>query len=193
MGKSSVASLFRQAKVPVFDADRVVHQLQGRGGAAVEAIAALVPGAVSEGAVDRGALRRAVNSDPSLLSALERIIHPLVRARQSRFLRAARRRRAGLVVLDIPLLFEGGGDRACDLVVTVSAPAATQRHRIRARRRMSDAEAAQIVARQMSDAERCRRADLVIRTGLSRHHAARQVRLLLARLRKLEERSIKLH
>ena len=193
MGKSTVAALFRRAGVPVFDADRAVHKLQGRGGAAVVPIASLVPGAVVDGVVDRARLRRAVMDDPGLLSALERIVHPLVRAEQERFLARARARRAAIAVLDIPLLFEGGGERACGFVVTVSAPPAIQRHRLRLRRRMTEAEADRIIARQMTDAERRRRADLVIRTGLSRHHAARQVARLLARLGVVPGTNRKLH
>ena len=183
MGKSTVAAVFRRAGIPVFDADRTVHLLQRAGGEAVAPIARLCPDAVSEGAVDRARLRRAVARDPALLAALERIIHPMVRSRQQRFLACARARRAPFAVLDVPLLFEAGGARLCDLVVTVSAPTRVQHHRIRRRGVMSDDEAGRIIDRQMDDRERRARSDIVIRTGLSRHHAATQVRRLIARLR----------
>ncbi len=182
MGKSTVAALFRRARIPVFDADRAVHTLQGPGGKAVAPIGRLRPDAVRNGAVDRARLRQAIADDPSLLPALERIIHPLVRREQARFLARARARGASLAVLDVPLLFEGGGDLACDLVATVSASRAAQRHRIRLRRAMTPAQAEQLIGRQMTDHERRARADVVIRTGLSRHHATIQVRRLLSRL-----------
>ena len=184
MGKSTAADAFRRARLPVFDADAAVRGLQAPGGAALPAIAALLPDAVRNGALDRAALRRAVAADPALLASLERIVHPLVRREQARFLARARRRGVPLAVLDVPLLLETGGDRACDLVLVVSAPRALQLDRIRRRRGMTGAEAAALIARQMPDREKRRRADLVIRTGLSRNHGLGQIRRLLARLRR---------
>ncbi len=186
MGKSTVAARFRAARIPVFDADRAVHELQGRGGAAVAPIARLLPDAVTDGAVDRQRLRQRVADDPSVLPALERILHPMVRQRQRRFLARARAAGARYAVLDIPLLFETGGDRACDLVLVVSAPSSVQRRRLHARRSMSDAQIERILARQLPDHERRARADSVIRTGLSRGHAAAQVQRLLNGLRNHE-------
>ncbi|WP_428375665.1 dephospho-CoA kinase [Lichenicoccus sp.] len=183
MGKSTAARALRRAGLPVFDADREVHRLQARGGAAVPAIAALVPDAVHEGCIDRGVLRAAAIASPEIFTALERIMHPMVRAAQRRFLRRARSRGARFAVLDIPLLFERGGWRACDTVVVVSAPPATQIRRIRHRRGMSESEALSLIARQMPDAEKRRGADVVIRTGLSRWHSLRQIRRMLVRLR----------
>ncbi len=113
------------------------------------------------------------------MRTLELILHPRVRAAEDRFLRAARRARARAAVLDIPLLLETGGDRRVDLVVVVSAPAAIQRARVRGRRRMTDSQITAIVARQMPDAEKRRRADVVVRTGLSRYHARRTLRRLI--------------
>ena len=182
MGKSTVAALFRRARIPVFDADRVVHELQGRGGAAVAPIARLFPEAVTNGAVDRRRLRRLVADDPAALPALERILHPMVRERRRRFLARARAAGARYVVLDIPLLFETGAERACDLVLVVSAPPTIQRQRLRARRSMPDAQIERILARQLPDHERRSRAGIVIRTGLSRGHASAQVRRLLHQL-----------
>jgi dephospho-CoA kinase len=183
MGKSTVAALFRRAQVPVFDADAAVHRLQAAGGDAVAPIASLVPGALVGGGIDRARLRRAVLEDRSLLPVLERIIHPLVGRERAGFLARARSAGAPFVVLDVPLLFETGGDRDCDLVVAVTAPRALQRQRIVARRTMSAAEADRIIARQMDDRARRARADIVVCTGLSRHHAARQVLRLLDQLR----------
>jgi dephospho-CoA kinase len=180
MGKSTAANAFRKLGVPVFDADATVHRLQGRGGRAVGPIGAAFPGTVREGKVDREALRRAVLGDPAALARLERIVHPLVRAEERRFL--ARARGEKLVVLDIPLLFETGGDRRVDEVVVVSAPPAVQRARVLLRRGMTAERLAAILARQTPDAQKFRRADHVIRTGLSRHHAQRAIRRLVRSL-----------
>jgi dephospho-CoA kinase len=182
MGKSTAASALRRAGLPVFDADACVHALQAPGGQAVPAIARLLPDVVTDGRIDRAALRQAVIADRSLLSALERIVHPLVRAAQDRFLRRARAAGHRWAVLDIPLLLEGGGDRICDLVVVVSAPRALQLARVRQRRGMTGAQAAAIIARQMPDARKRARADIVIETGLSRWHSLRQIRRMLADL-----------
>jgi dephospho-CoA kinase len=184
MGKSTAASVFRARGVPVFDADAEVHRMQRRGGAAVGAIAAAFPGAVRDGAVDRARLRAAVLGNPEALRRLEALIHPRVRAAERRFLARARRAGHQVAVLDIPLLFETGGAARVDHVVVVSAPADVQRHRVRLRGRMDAAQAAAVIARQMPDAAKRRRADTVIRTGLSRFHARRQILRLLERLRR---------
>ncbi|GGG31933.1 dephospho-CoA kinase [Caldovatus sediminis] len=183
MGKSTAAAVFRRLGVPVFDADATVHRLQARGGRAVRPIGEAFPGTVRDGRVDREALRKAVLGDPAALRRLERIVHPLVREEERRFLARARRRGAPLVVLDIPLLFETGGERRVDQVVVVSAPPAVQRARVLARGGMTEERLAAILARQMPDALKRRRADHVIRTGLSRHHAQRAIRRLVRRLR----------
>ena len=183
MGKSTAARVFRRAGIAVFDADREVHRLGRRGGQAVDRIRAILPAAIVDAAIDRARLRRAIADDPSLLALVERTIHPLVRLARDRAIRLARRRRAPFIVLDVPLLFETGGDRACDLIVVVSAPAALQRARVRRRGRMSDAEAERLIGRQMPDREKRRRADIVVLTGLSRAESARQIRLLVLRLR----------
>ena len=188
VGKSTAAGAFRRAGLPVFDADRTVHRLQARGGRAIPAIAALVPAAVQDGRLDRAVLRAVVSADPVMLRRLEAILHPLVREAQQRFLRRARARGCACAVLDVPLLLEGNGWRSCDLVVVVSAPRSTQIRRVRRRRGMTEAEAAAFIARQMPDAEKRRRADIVIRTGLSRWHSLRQIRRLLSGLRKMESR-----
>jgi dephospho-CoA kinase len=181
MGKSFAARVFRRAHVPVFDADATVHRLQAKGGRAIPAIAQRFPGVVTNGVLDRAALRRIVLSDKAELRALEAILHPLVRAAQRRFIARARAAGKRMVVLDVPLLLETGGDRQVDHVVVVSAPASVQLARVRARRRMSDADISAMIALQMPDAAKRARADTVIRTGLSRYHAQRAIRRFLAR------------
>ncbi|MFC0410241.1 dephospho-CoA kinase [Roseomonas elaeocarpi] len=181
MGKSTAARAFRRLGVPVFDADAAVHRLQARGGRAVPAIDAAFPGAVQDGAVNREALRRAVIGNDAALNRLERIVHPLVRAEERRFVAAARRRGRPLVVLDIPLLFETGAERRVDAVAVVSAPAAVQRARVLRRAGMTPDRLRAILRRQVPDAEKRRRADHLIPTGLSRHLAQRAVRMLVRR------------
>ena len=179
MGKSTIAAAFRRARIPVFDADATVHALQTHGGRAVRAIGQAFPGAVRNGAVDRAALRAIVIPDPAFMRVLERILHPMVRVAERAFLARARRDRRPVVVLDIPLLLETGGERRVDLVLVVSAPRSVQRARVRARRRMTEAQIDTIIARQMPDAEKRRRADVIISTGLSRYHALRHLRRLI--------------
>jgi dephospho-CoA kinase len=179
MGKSTAAAAFRRARIPVFDADAAVHRLQARGGRAVRAIETAFPGTVRDGAVDRVALRQAVLGRPDALARLEAILHPMVRQEERSFVARAKRRGDRAVVLDIPLLFETGGDARVDRAVVVSAPRSVQMQRVRARRRMSAADIAAVIARQMPDAEKRRRADVVVRTGLSRHHALRTISRLI--------------
>jgi dephospho-CoA kinase len=184
MGKSTASATFRRLGVPVFDADAAVHALQARGGRAVGPVGAAFPGSVAEGRVDREALRRAVLGDPAALRRLERIIHPLVRDEERRFLAAARRAGRGMVVLDVPLLLETGGQARVDRVVVVSAPAAVQRARVLRRGGMSEQRLAAIRARQMPDREKRRHADHVVPTGLSRHFAQAAIRRLVRALRR---------
>lgn len=183
MGKSTATAAFRRAGIPVFDADATVHALQARGGRAVRTIERAFPGTVRDGAVDREALRRAVLGNPEALRRLEAIVHPLVRQAERAFLARARRRRARAVVLDIPLLFETGADARVDRVVVVSAPRGVQAGRLRKRGLMTEAQIAAVLARQTPDAEKRRRADVVVPTGLSRHHAQRILRRLIRELR----------
>ena len=181
MGKSTAAAMFRRLGVPVQDADATVHQLLGPGGAAVPYIAALYPDVVKDGAVDRGALGARVFGDPVALKQLEGILHPLVARARDHFLKTHARRGDPVVVLDVPLLFETGGDRNCDLTVVVSAPAFIQAQRVMARPGMTAGKLRDILARQMPDLEKRQRADLVVETGLGRRHSlqglARLVRL----------------
>lgn len=182
MGKSTAAAAFRRARIPVFDADATVHRLQARGGRAIPAIEAAFPGTTRDGALDRAALRSAVLGNPAALARLEHILHPMVRQEERGFLARARRGGNRVAVLDIPLLFETGG-RKVDRVVVVSAPRSVQMQRVRKRRKMSTSDIEAVLARQMPDAEKRRRADLVVRTGLSRFHALRVLRRLIEELR----------
>jgi dephospho-CoA kinase len=176
MGKSTAAAAFRRAGMPVFDADLAVHRVQAKGGRAVKVIEAAFPGSVKDGAVDRAALRAMVINDRTALTRLERILHPMVEQEERAFVGRARRASKRAVVLDVPLLFEAGFDKRVDTVVVVSAPLAVQVHRVGLRRRMSRADVLAIIARQMPDREKRRRADVVIQTGLSRAHTLRTLR-----------------
>lgn len=179
MGKSTASAAFRRAHLPVFDADAEVHKLQAKGGAALPAISAAFPGTVADGVLDRAALREIVLTDKQALRKLERILHPRVRAAELKFLARARASGARVAILDIPLLFEGRSEKRVDEVVVVSAPRDVQIARVRARGKMSPAQIAAVLARQMPDAEKRRRADHVIRTGLSRFHALRDLKRLI--------------
>ena len=181
MGKSTVAAMFAQAGVPVFDADAEVHRLQGPGGALLAEIEELFPGTTGAHGVDRQALGRAVLHDKAALARLERLIHPAVARARARFLRRHAGRR--LVLLDIPLLFEKDGWRAVDAVAVVSAPAWMQRRRVLARPGMTPAKLARIRALQLPDAQKRRRADFVIETGRPRAETAAAVRRLVTCLR----------
>lgn len=183
MGKSTTAALLQRAGIRLFDADATVAALQAPHGAALPAIGRLVPGSVRDGVLDRAVLRHAALSSPAVMQGLEAIIHPLVRRARRRFVQRARRDGCRWVVLDIPLLFETGTERICDRVVVVSAPASMQRQRVLRRGRMTPAQIDAVIARQMPDAVRRRRADVVIETGLSRHETVRQVRRLLYAMR----------
>ncbi|WP_341208034.1 dephospho-CoA kinase [uncultured Sphingomonas sp.] len=165
MGKSTVAAMFADAGVPVFDADAAVHRLQGPGGALVAAIEARFPGTTGPQGVDRTRLGAAVLNDDAALRALEAIVHPAVRAAREAFL--VQHRDAPLVVFDIPLLFETGGDRDMDFVVVVSASAPVQRERVLARPGMTPARFEAIYFRQLPDTEKRARADFVIPTDVS--------------------------
>lgn len=182
MGKSTAAAMLRRMRVPVHDADATVHRLLRRGGAAVPAIAAAFPGVVENGAVDRQELGRRVFGQPAELRRLEAILHPLVRQAESDFLRRHRRRRTPLVVLDIPLLFETGGQRRCDRVAVVSCPAFLQAQRVLRRPGMTMARLAAIRAQQMPDVEKRRRADFVLPTGTGRSPVWRGLRRILTLL-----------
>lgn len=180
MGKSTTAKLFAEAGARVWDADAAVHRLYAPGGAAVAAVAALVPEAAGPQGIDRGVLRAAVSADPVLLPRLEQVVHPLVQADREAFLAEARANGVAVVVCDIPLLYETGQAAAFDAVVVVSAPEAMQRARVLARAGMTAETLDTILARQMPDAEKRARADFVVETGDGIEVARRQVRAILA-------------
>jgi dephospho-CoA kinase len=179
MGKSNAAAALRSLGVPVHDADGAVHKLLGPGGGAVKAVAAQFPTALRGDRVDRRVLGDLVFADTPALRRLESILHPLVRRASRDFLNAARRRRARLAVLDIPLLYENGADKTMDVVIVVSAPAAIQKQRVLARPGMTESKFRAILARQVPDAEKRRRADFVVRTGGHRGETFRQLRRIL--------------
>ena len=177
MGKSTVAQMFVDAGVPLFDADAEVRRLQS-GGPLVEQIGARWPDAIVNGAVDRDRLGAQVLADRDELAALEVMVHPAVQDARTDFLLAHRSEAA--LLFDIPLLFETGGDKAFDKVIVVSAPAAVQRERVLARPGMTVAKYDGIMARQMEDAEKRRRADFVIETGSSLAETRAEVNAILA-------------
>jgi dephospho-CoA kinase len=183
MGKSTTARLFEEAGAAVWDADAAVHTLYQKGGAAVDAVEAAFPGVVVDGAVDRTRLSARLQAHPEGFSTLEAIVHPLVQADREAFVARAREEGRTVVVLDIPLWFETGADRTgVTAVVVVSAPEAEQRRRVLSRPGMTEARFRQILSRQVPDAEKRARADVVIDTGRGIPHARDQVRLLMDRL-----------
>lgn len=175
MGKSTAAATFRRLGVPVYEADRAVHRLLAKRGAAVGTVARAFPGVVRDGKVDRQALGALVFRDKEALARLERIVHPFVREAQDKFLRRQAARRAPLVVLDVPLLLESGGDARCDAVVVVSAPAFLQAQRALSRPGMTHERLSGILAHQMPDRQKRWRADFVVTTGLGKRHGLRRI------------------
>ena len=183
MGKSTTAQMFADEGVPVYDADAAVHALYAPGGAAVAPIEAAFPGVTGPQGVDRAKLSHRVVGKPEELKRLESIVHPLVAQSRGAFFEEARAKGADIVVLDIPLLFETGGEKAMDAVVVVSAPEHIQRKRVLARESMDEAKLDAILARQVADAEKRARAHFVVDTGQGFDHARDQVRAILATLR----------
>jgi dephospho-CoA kinase len=177
MGKSTTSAMFRAAGVPVHDADQAVHDLYA--GAAAPQIEAAFPGTTTNGVVDRARLSAAVLGRPEALAKLEAIVHPLVRAEEQAFLEKARKSGASVAVLDVPLLLETGGEARCDAIVVVTAPAEVQRKRVLSRSGMSEEKLAAILARQMPDAEKRRRAHFVVDTSRGLVAAEHQVRSIL--------------
>jgi dephospho-CoA kinase len=168
MGKSTAAKMFRYLRVPVHDADAAVHRLMAPSGAAFGEIAKAFPEAITDGRIDRQILGRLVFGDPAALKRLENILHPLVRAEETAFLRQQRLAGRSLAVLDIPLLFETGGEKRCDYVAVVSAPRFIQRQRVLSRPGMTPEKFEQILAKQMPDAQKRHQADFILPTGLGR-------------------------
>ncbi|WP_394664602.1 dephospho-CoA kinase [uncultured Sphingomonas sp.] len=186
MGKSTVAQMFRDEGVPVFDADACVHRLQGPGGALVAAIESAFPGTTGPDGVNRAALGRAVLGDDSAMRRLEAIVHPAVQAERTAFLTA--HADASLVVVDVPLLLETGGDKAVDKVLVVSAETAVQEARVLARPGMTKEKFAAILARQLPDVEKRVRADHIIATDIPLAETREKVRALITCMRDSEGR-----
>lgn len=180
MGKSTLAGYFAARGAAVLDADALVHRLYRT--AAVEPVGAAFPGAIKDGIVDRVWLSAEIARRPEALAELEAIVHPLVRAGQAEFLQRARNAGVGAAVLDVPLLLETGGEKRVDVVVVASAPEDKQRERVLARPGMSAAKFEQILARQMPDSEKRRRAHFVVDTGGAFAAAERQVADILRAL-----------
>ena len=186
MGKTTTARLFAEAGVPVHDADAAVHALYE--GEVVAAIEAAFPGSTAAGKVDREKLGRRVVNDPAAFKRLEAIVHPLVRQSETRFLADARARGAPVAVLDIPLLYETGGEARVDAVVVVSAPGEMQRERALQRPAMTVDKLESLLAQQLPDAEKRRRADFIVDSGHGIEHARKQVNEILARVAKMPAR-----
>ena len=186
MGKSTTAKFFAEEGVPVHDADAAVHRLyEGEASAAIEAA---FPGTTADGKVDRGKLAAQVLANPAARKRLEAIVHPLVRQSEVKFLADARARGAPVVVLDIPLLYETGGEQRVDAVVVVTAPADVQRERVLARPGMTPERFAALLAAQVPDTIKRQRADFVVDTGLGFEAARAQVRDILARVANMPTR-----
>lgn len=186
MGKSTTAKFFAEEGVPVHDADGAVHRLYD--GEAAPPIEAAFPGTTQNGKVDREKLAKAVLGDPAKIKQLEGIVHPLVHRARERFLSDAEKSGAKVAVLDIPLLYETGGDARCDAVVVVSAPAEMQRTRAFERPGMSEQKLAAITANQVPDAEKRARADFIVDTSQGFEHARAQVREILQRVSTMPKR-----
>ena len=180
MGKSTTAALFAQQGCAIWDADAAVHRLYGPGGAAVAPMAALFPDAVIDGAVLRDALKDIIGRDPQALKQIEQLVHPLLVTDRADFIENAK---SDVLVFDIPLLFETGGNARMDAVVVVSAPPDVQRQRVLQRGSMTEAQFQAILAKQMPDAEKRARADFVIETD-TLDHARQQVENIVQQIRK---------
>ena len=178
MGKSTTAQMFRDAGIPVWDADAAVHELYAKDGAAVGPVGALVPDAVKDGAISRDALKAAIAKDPDLITRLEQIVHPLVALNRASFLAT---QDAPLMVFDIPLLFETGAEEWLDSVLVVTVPADVQKSRVLSRPGMTEQQFERLLSRQMPDAEKRNRADHIIET-LTLDDTRAAVRDLIAEL-----------
>lgn len=185
MGKSATSGLFRDAGVPVYDADAAVHALYAEGGAAVAPIEEAFPGVAEKGAIDRQKLRARVLDDAAAMKRLEGIVHPLAGEAQLDFRRQAKEQGAPFAVLDIPLLFETGGNRHCTYTLVVTAPADVQRARVLARPGMTEDAFEAILARQMPDADKRARADFILSTAHGFDFARDQVRAIISLMQRI--------
>lgn len=187
MGKSTTAEMFKEEGCPVFDADAAVHSLYAKGGAAVPIIRSVFPDAIKDGAVDRTVLGMHMRADPLNLEVLESFIHPLVGELRAQFMKDAASQGADIVVFDIPLLFETGGDKRVDKIVVVTAPADIQRDRVLARPGMTPEMFDIILSRQTPDKEKREKADFLVFTDKGLENAREQVQDILKALRDRDE------
>ncbi len=183
MGKSVLASQLRRLRIPVHASDEAVHRLLGRGGAAVARVAKRFPQALKNGAIDRKILGAVVFADPKARLALEKILHPMVRAASEKFLREQRKKGQKIAVLDIPLLFETGQEGRFDHIICVTAPQFVQTRRVLLRKNMTESRLRAILKLQMPDAVKRRRADTVINTAHGYHGSLKLVKKVLKDLR----------
>ena len=181
MGKTTTAGFFEEAGVPVYNADRAVHELY-ESKRVIENLSRIFPDCLTDGRIDRSKLSKTIVKDPTKLAILEKFIHPLVRKKEKDFVKMHRDRGDPLVVLDIPLLFEKGPEGRVDKIAAVSAPLEVQRQRVLARSGWDDEKLNRILSRQISDEEKRKRADFVIDTGKSLDDARQQVKYLISRL-----------
>ena len=182
MGKTTTSKMFADAGAAIFDADACVHKLYAKGGAAVPIIRSVFPDAIVDGAIDRGRLSQHLQKDPLHIQVLESFIHPLVGAARARALKQAKVASKKIMVFDVPLLFETGGDQHVDKIVVVSAAADVQRERVLSRPGMTPEKFEMILARQMPDAEKRKRADYIIETDKGLDFARAQVQNLMKKL-----------
>ena len=185
MGKSTTAQMFREAGIPVWDADATVHALYGPGAAGSEALRAIAPDAVTDEGVDRTTLREAIIADPTLLKKIEAAIHPLVGQDRGAFLWQAEKDGHAIVLCDIPLLFEGGAEQWLDKVLVVTAPPEVQRQRVLDRPGMTEEAFQTILSKQVPDAVKRQKADYVIDTSLGMENARAEVARIIAELKEL--------
>lgn len=184
MGKSATAAMFAARGIPVYDADAAVHAAYAPGGEAVAPIEWAFPGVIgADGGIDRAKLRARVAQNPEAMKKLESIVHPIIAQANRAFLDKAEAEKADIIVLDIPLLFETGGDKRVDVIAVVTAPPDVQRQRVLARGQMTEAEFEAILARQVPDSVKRQRADFVINTGLGFPYAEAQVDEIIEALR----------
>jgi len=180
MGKSTAAKILGDMGLPIYVADAVVHQLLKKGGKGVKPVAKMFPETFTRGAIDRPTLSRMVFSDPTRLTRLEKILHPMVRDAELAFLTKARAKKAGAAILEIPLLFETKGQKRCDFTICVTAPKAVQKARVIQRPAMNIAKFNAILRRQMPDKQKRKLADYVVQTGTSYAHTRHQLEKVLA-------------
>ena len=186
MGKSTTLQMFAEAGVPVYDADAAVHAVYSS--SAVPLVEAAFPGTTADGKVDRQKLSQRVLGNPEALKKLEQIVHPLLGAHRQKFLEDAEKAGAPIVLMDVPLLFETGGEKRMDAVIVVSAPAELQRQRVLARESMTQDKLDAILARQMPDAEKRKRADFVVDTSRGLEPVRAEVKDILAKVAKMPQR-----